>query len=320
MGTFVMGGQTVNGNPTGSQNINITTSTVPSITFNDVDNVFGAPVAGESVSFTYNGVTYTNVSYTLLGFGNVRNDPNEYAGFIRVDLNGDGSNLLDIAIDMTDPNSPTYPDLSQGNTKLTPNDLTTPSPPPSWPVACFASGTLIDTPDGPRKVEEIEVGDLVNTLDNGPQPVVWAGRRTVPGTAKMTPITISAGALGNDRDLTVSPQHRMLLTGWRAELYLGQPEVLASALSLVNDKTIRRAPCDEVTYHHLLFAEHEVIMAEGCWSESFNPGNKVLAGDGELMAELRELFPERFDGRRIVPMDNARPVVSGKQAKVALFA
>jgi hypothetical protein len=83
-----------------------------------------------------------------------------------------------------------------------------PSDPP--PLPCFVAGTRIDTPGGPRAVEDIQAGDMVETRDRGPQPVVWAGRRTVPGTGTYAPIRVAAGALGNPCDLGLSPAHRVL--------------------------------------------------------------------------------------------------------------
>ncbi|MFA5582109.1 MAG: Hint domain-containing protein, partial [Paracoccaceae bacterium] len=39
------------------------------------------------------------------------------------------------------------------------------------PFLCFTPGTLIDTPDGPRLVEDLRPGDLVLTADHGAQPL-----------------------------------------------------------------------------------------------------------------------------------------------------
>lgn len=44
-------------------------------------------------------------------------------------------------------------------------------------AVCFLRGTLIAVPDGERAVEDIQVGDLVTTVDDGPQEVVWCGRQ-----------------------------------------------------------------------------------------------------------------------------------------------
>ena len=73
-------------------------------------------------------------------------------------------------------------------------------------------------PGGTRLVEELSVGDEVMTLDHGPQKVRWIGCRAVDAQGVYAPVRITRGALGNTRDLLVSLQHRMLITGWRAQM------------------------------------------------------------------------------------------------------
>lgn len=158
---------------------------------------------------------------------------------------------------------------------------------------CFASGALIETEDGPRAVETIRPGDLVRTLDHGLQPVRWAGCRTMPGCGMMAPVEIGAGALGNTRDLVVSPQHRMLVSGWRAEMYFGESQVLVAAVHLVNGRDIRQMARAKVTYVHLAFDRHELILAEGIPSESLHLGAMALSRLGpEARAEITAIFPE----------------------------
>lgn len=157
---------------------------------------------------------------------------------------------------------------------------------------CFVRGTLIETPEGPQFIETLKVGDLVTTLDDGPQPIRWVGQRKVSGTGRNTPIRIRAGALGNVRDLWVSPNHRMLVRGPQAELLFGQSEVLVAAKHLVNDKTIRAVPCHAVEYFHFLCDAHQIVFAEACPAESLFPGDQTLdnAPDG-ARAEILRLFP-----------------------------
>lgn len=87
-------------------------------------------------------------------------------------------------------------------------------------VFCFGEGTLILTPLGPRPIEQLRLGDRVTTLDNGPQPIRWIGRRVVgagemQADARLIPVQIGAGVLGNARPLLVSQQHGMLIGGAR---------------------------------------------------------------------------------------------------------
>lgn len=171
---------------------------------------------------------------------------------------------------------------------------TFPTDPPVFP--CFAAGTVIETASGPRQIETLRPGDLIMTADHGPQPLRWIGQRSVLGIGALAPIQISAGSLGNRRDLLVSPQHRMLVQDWRAEMYFARPQVLVAAKHLVNGQTIRRAPRDRITYVHLAFDRHEVIFAEGCPCESLHLAQESLATLGDdTLAELAQIFPELFE-------------------------
>jgi hypothetical protein len=164
------------------------------------------------------------------------------------------------------------------------------------PFICFAAGTMVDTPDGPRAVESLSAGDLVNTLDNGAQPIRWLGTRTISGSGRFAPVLLRKGALGNTCDIRLSPHHRIMVSGWRAELHAGCEEVLVAAHHLVNDQMILRAPVETVTYVHLLFDAHQIVNSSGLWSESFHPsayGLGVLEQD--TRAEVIALFPECDD-------------------------
>ncbi|EAQ47734.1 type I secretion target repeat protein [Roseobacter sp. MED193] len=168
-------------------------------------------------------------------------------------------------------------------------------------IVCFVAGTRISTAMGAIPIEELVQGDLVLTRDNGFQPVRWVGKTTVPAMGDWAPVRISAGTFGASRDLLVSPQHRMLLSGATTRLLFDASEVLASAHHLVNDHSIRRQPGGVVTYVHLLLDQHEIIYAENCPAESFFPGDQALEALGppalfslfECMPELRS-HPESF--------------------------
>jgi hypothetical protein len=161
-------------------------------------------------------------------------------------------------------------------------------------VPCFVAGTRIDTRRGPVRVEDVVVGDLVLTLDDGWQPVRWHGARQVASTGALAPVLIPAGTFGDHGALAVSPQHRLYLTGWRAELYCGEGEVLIKAIHLARSGRLQQARSGlPVTYHHLMFDRHQIIRAEGMWSESYHPGPATLtAHDADTRDEILTLFPE----------------------------
>lgn len=179
---------------------------------------------------------------------------------------------------------------------------------------CFAAGTLIDTVDGPRPVEALRAGDRVLTRDGGAQPVRWAGSRVVAGGGAFAPVRFAPGALGNARPLLVSPQHRMLLAGWRVELLFGAPEVLAAALHLVDGRMVSRAPCARVEYVHLLFDRHEIVTSDDVPSESFHPGETMMSRDTDLRAELAALFPELAQAGGAARWQVARRVLRAHEA------
>lgn len=157
---------------------------------------------------------------------------------------------------------------------------------------CFCAGTRIRTAKGEVVVEEIEVGDLVYTADNGLQPVRWAGKSTIGGLGKFAPIRISAGTLGNKRDLWVSPQHRILLNGWQVQLSLGEEQALCPAKSLLNDTTITRVPVETVDYYHIMFDDHQIIFSEGIGTESFFMGDYFCCDGSRVKSELQRLYPD----------------------------
>lgn len=160
-------------------------------------------------------------------------------------------------------------------------------------IPCFVRGTMILTDRGEKPVEELRAGDLIETRDNGLQPIRWIGSRTVPADGRFAPVAIEAGTFGMHRRLVVSPQHRVLLTHWMAELMFGEEEVLVAAKDLVNDCSVRVLSGGEVDYFHVLFDQHQLIFSEGLATESFLPGPTVLNDlDEAVRDEVLTLFPE----------------------------
>ncbi len=161
-------------------------------------------------------------------------------------------------------------------------------------IICFTPGTRILTRNGERRIETLKPGDMVLTRDNGARPIRWIGRRTVPGRGKLAPIKLSSGSVCESRsDLLVSPQHRVLFTGYRAELLFGESEVLVAAKHLLNGKDVLIQEQPAVTYIHLMFDRHEIIYANGYATESFYAGDQALAAiDAPAREELFRIFPQ----------------------------
>jgi hypothetical protein len=169
-------------------------------------------------------------------------------------------------------------------------------------VICFTEGTRIRTPNGETHVEQLNLGDMVQTKDDGPQEVLWIGRRRMSGARlyampELRPVRLRAAALDQDvpdEDLLVSPHHRILFSGPNAQALFNQPEVLVSASDLINDHSVFvDHAVKEVTYVHLLLSRHQVLWANGVATESYHPANTTLKTvDAGQRAGLLELFPD----------------------------
>ena len=192
-------------------------------------------------------------------------------------------------------------------------------------VPCFTPGTLITTPRGQIPVERLQAGDKVMTRDNGLQEIRWIGSRAVNRVAlgrvpALRPIEIKKGALGNglpERDMVVSPQHRLLVSSEMSQLYFEDSEVLVPAKHLVGRWGIRILDPISVTYVHFMFDQHEVVLSDGAWTESFQPGRQTLTAMGpDVRDEIYMLFPELQTEAGLTNYAAARRSLKAHEAKL----
>ncbi|WP_299842560.1 Ig-like domain-containing protein [uncultured Roseovarius sp.] len=168
-------------------------------------------------------------------------------------------------------------------------------------IPCFTPNTVIATPRGEQLVQNLSVGDRVITRDNGLQEIRWIGKRSLSGAElqqapHLKPILVRAGSLGlglPERDLLVSPQHRILVNNDKTALYFEEREVLAAAKHLTGMDGVDEVTTSGTTYIHFMFDQHEVVLSNGSWTESFQPGDQVLDGmSDDQRDEIYDLFPE----------------------------
>jgi hypothetical protein len=199
-------------------------------------------------------------------------------------------------------------------------------------LICFGRGTRITTPRGDIPVERLSVGDLVLTQDGRAVPIRWIGKKYLSPLQlslfpSLRPVTIPSDQFAPgvpNRPLTLSPQHRISFGGWQAELLFGEEEVLFAA-KFLQDKAADLVPADGVEYYHLLFDQHEIILANGLPSESFQPGtlglNSLSADDA---AEIDALFPDaptvataRPDACRALKAHEARVLIEACDLQIS---
>jgi hypothetical protein len=171
-------------------------------------------------------------------------------------------------------------------------------------VTCFLKGTLIWTPSGETRVEDLRVNDLVVTASGGATSIQWVWRRRFerePGQKwdqKIVPIRVARSALGPNtphRDLYLSRYHCLYLDG-----------VLIPAVDLVNNSSITRVDIEdlkEIEYFHIKLDRHSVIYAEGAACETLQAITAVNSDRLEF-EEYKKLY-----GEPALPDEPAAPVL-----------
>lgn len=158
---------------------------------------------------------------------------------------------------------------------------------PDFETACgsFARGTLVATPYGPIAVEDLEPGMDIDTVDNGPQKLLWIGSMRVfpdmPGLDQdeSRMLRISADSFGFGRpgpDLLLGSQARLLFRHNGCTTMFGTNAAFAPArayLDGVNVIDIR--PVTSVRIYHLAFHGQQTLNVNGIEAESFHPGESA---------------------------------------------
>ena len=181
---------------------------------------------------------------------------------------------------------------------------------------CFTPGTMILTPRGPIDVTDLVIGDLVETLDQGPVPIKWIGRSDLDlskSTLSRKPIMLAPGCLGIDlpsEPLVVSPDHRIFLSA-------NQEEVLAPAKGLTDLPKVRQMNGKRnVTYISIFTAAHQVVFANGVAVETLYPGPQALRRLLPLVrASLIATCPAIKEGDLEATYPRARPFLTVGQTR-----
>ncbi len=183
---------------------------------------------------------------------------------------------------------------------------------------CFTKGTKIETPQGPKNVEDLVGNDVVITASGETAPIRWIGRHRLSegDLAKkphLSPIIFKPNALAPGiptRNVSVSPQHRIAMRSEECLMNFGTSDVLVSAKSLVNDKKIAIDHSGQsVTYYHLLLDAHELVSASGLWAETLFLGDSTIESLPRwTLARLRQLSKSRT-GIDFTKIETALPVL-----------
>src|SRR6516225_7603126 len=141
-------------------------------------------------------------------------------------------------------------------------------------LRCFLKGTKISTPSGDRLVQDLRIGDEVQTLA-GRKTIKWIGYNKFTkeeGRAwhdSVMPIRVARFAIDDHTphcDLYLSPWHPIFLN-----------QALIPVMFLINEATIAQGTPSELSaleYYHVELDTHEVIYAEGALTESYGGTNR----------------------------------------------
>jgi len=70
---------------------------------------------------------------------------------------------------------------------------------------------------------------------------------------------------------------------------------------------------------HFMFTQHEVVLSDGAWTESFQPGDLSLKGIGNAQRnEILELFPELDTREGIEAYSAARRSLKKHEARLLM--
>ena len=200
------------------------------------------------------------------------------------------------------------------------DDTVIPMPSQSEAIG-FIAGTRVATPMGYVAVERLSAGDKVLTADGRHARLTWVGMSRVDAKGANAPVRFDVGVMDNMRPLRLGQGHRVRVAGWRAELLFDAEAVLATAKSFVNGDDVTIEETDgQVTYVHLMFDRHEVVLAENVACETLRPGPDGLR---QLDAMTRRALLSEIAGMNLggTAGDTAAlPILSAAEERVLLAA
>lgn len=274
--TISHGGRFANGNSL----INALTGT--RIAFGPGGGTLTLNAGGAVLELTSTTITGYNPSETVIELQNSVAPVAQYtisgSGTSRVItlIGSDGNTISRYAVNMADgvslPTGSFVPGSSQSNPlRITYSDGNT------YVGVCFLAGALIGTPQGPRAVETLCVGDDVFVF-RGTERLIrkirWTGCATTqvdrdrPDDLAGYPVRICRDALAEgtpSRDLLVTPDHALFFEG-----VLIPARMLVNGRSIYFDRTIT-----QYSYFHIETDDHAVIMANDLLTESYlDTGNR----------------------------------------------
>lgn len=165
------------------------------------------------------------------------------------------------------------------------------------PMPSLTPEVPILTPRGYVAAGSLKRGDMVETMESGPVPVLHAVSRVVPARGSFRPVRLRAPYFGLLQDMVAAPDQRLVVGGSEVEYTFGREAVLVPARHLVNGVSAMDHEIGPLArYVQLVLPRHESVIAAGCPVESLYIGRirrRAEALGESLLAQIdRSLLPE----------------------------
>jgi hypothetical protein len=137
--------------------------------------------------------------------------------------------------------------------------------------------TPIPTTRGIVPAGSLKPGDMIETVDNGPLPLLHLRHGVTPGRGTFAPVLLRAPYFCRSQDLLVAADQLVLYGGAEVEYLFGEEEVLIPAACLVDGQLAlrehRRAVLRGVT---LDLGMSELVSAGGCQLSTLQTPSAIL--------------------------------------------
>lgn len=164
--------------------------------------------------------------------------------------------------------------------------------------AAFARGVVLNGPAGPVAIEDLQPGDMLDTVGGAPARVVWIGSSNfVPADTgrRMPMVRVMADSFGPTRPtsfVTLGPWARILHTPAHLRSMTDGAPMLTPVHEFVDGvNVIEVVPPTPVRMFHICLTRHAAIDVGGIAVETFHPG---LAAARRLSHAQRTFFLSMF--------------------------
>lgn len=180
-------------------------------------------------------------------------------------------------------------------------------------TTCFLSGTSIATLQGMMNVEDIQIGEVVETFDWKTNkiissPVIWVGQKYMTVKTHLSddlagyPVRVLKDAIAENvpnKDLLITPEHCLFFDG-----NFVPARMLVNGRSIYYDLTIT-----SYNYYHIETEAHSVIWANGTLTESYlDTGNRnSFANKSKVVSLFSEA--KSWDKDAAAPLNVQRSVI-----------